>query len=834
VLSTREAYPAFNWGGPPGGDGSPLHWVISTRGLGQLREVIAECASDFEYYNDDGVACNEAWEWYIWDLLWPFGLPFLLGLLSMLCHWTCCFVACCRICRRKVICCGENGEAREAPRWKVAAAVVFWAACSIGIFGLGVTMNEVSVTLNYSIQWHLCTALTLAAESTGGSPGMYLGSELAVSYLSDISAELDVDGQVMTTVRRVIRETQNFTDLQEDFRMRVNHFEAVLNKTGPAYRVFEHRCVFCSLGVGDPIKPTPGFPAEGLLPALRSSVEASASEAIGEIRGIAMQRFLEQNLTSMSRDVKVALGAARAFDDALFDSLVRYWPRFVHSADTIEPARLAAFIILGWCAMSGAVIGWLAWFVTRYRFQHHPDIPPSPKPHMCSWCFGFCYTATALTLGGLLLGGALFTGEGCTFLRQDLFIWGGPTRYMTAFGLRPGQDDLAVDMLETCYTTNGTGDLLGTMGLREAFRFQPDLSGAFYQLDERYGEPPEGLGTRELLDSLKSLAAEYGDVFMLDPLPAVDNTTLGVLELNPNVADLLMGSSLFPNDMKGAGSFAPIMTGLNEYAALVAGPGKYTFSRGTAGGGFVITPDRPSAEELATLPDASRNALLYARAKERLLASNNTMNCDSLRLDAQGRGTSLENVTERNCSLPEFHAFIIAEAGRLEQALDALSAETAAVTHTLRMDMKLSVAPTLKKMRDMRLQLGCRFMWRRVEEFDEGLCDTLAPMATRGAMMMLGLAGFTFAGIIVQYKVWRHMKDNKILKYELERYEKKLAETEERIRRRKAQRAATERAVEAYQKEMVQLSFGTGMQWKPNKKRASDSQEMEEGYQGDH
>eukprot|EP00425_Heterocapsa_triquetra_P009484 CAMPEP_0195131894 /NCGR_PEP_ID=MMETSP0448-20130528/145930_1 /TAXON_ID=66468 /ORGANISM="Heterocapsa triquestra, Strain CCMP 448" /LENGTH=139 /DNA_ID=CAMNT_0040169875 /DNA_START=1 /DNA_END=421 /DNA_ORIENTATION=+ len=80
----------------------------------------------------------------------------------------------------------------------------------------------------------------------------------------------------------------------------------------------------------------------------------------------------------------------------------------------------------------------------------------------------------------------------------------------------------------------------------------------------------------------------------------------------------------------------------------------------------------------------------------------------------------------------------------------------------------------------------------------------MAPMAARGAMQMLGLAAITYIGIIVQYKVWRHMKDNKILKYELERYEKKYNEAQQRMAREKARQAQGEEAMYQYAKDLEQ------------------------------
>jgi len=68
--------------------------------------------------------------------------------------------------------------------------------------------------------------------------------------------------------------------------------------------------------------------------------------------------------------------------------------------------------------------------------------------------------------------------------------------------------------------------------------------------------------------------------------------------------------------------------------------------------------------------------------------------------------------------------------------------------------------------------LHCSFLWRRIETFDKATCDSFAPAVARCGVNLLSLAACAFAGIFVQYKVWRHLKDNKVVGQELDRFDK--------------------------------------------------------------
>merc|ERR1712187_72086 len=103
------------------------------------------------------------------------------------------------------------------------------------------------------------------------------------------------------------------------------------------------------------------------------------------------------------------------------------------------------------------------------------------------------------------------------------------------------------------------------------------------------------------------------------------------------------------------------------------------------------------------------------------------------------------------------------EVALIEAAAANSIIESEAVETLFRNDLKIELLPTLRKVRDLRTMLKCRVLWWRFEDLDTSFCDDLAPTMARGAVQLLSLAGAATIGIL--------LKDNKILKYEMERFE---------------------------------------------------------------
>ena len=679
VIQRGLEYPVPNLArDPPGGSGSLANILQGLRHeqVGNIfSQTQVRCGqSPSEELSD----CEQAWVDYIISLAVPYGIPLALSVLLFLLWFTCCFVACCRCCRQ-MLCCKEKKEPTKTSRVYVIIGVVLWSGASAFQVALCSSMIEASQTLHDSVNWSLCVAHHFAAEVLHGST-WFLGTEPALRRFNSVGIALDADSVASKTLRRVMANTEEFAKKHDLLLRRLRHMSNNLEAVGLGQRLFDHRCVFCNLAMGADATASlpPGYPAAGLLHALESEIVASSSQAAATIRHIAASHLTKQNLTNLAQSMKYANISFSLFNEAVVkEAVANLWVKNRPHIDTVESIRHLLFVSVSVLAGLGAIIGWAAFLRTRFKYAKMGEDPlarpPSGRLHLVSWCCAFLHTVLALTLGSSLFILTIPVAETCVFVRGELLTFEGLERYASVFGVYLTDEDTnearaateAVRLAQTCLSQNRTGDMLLAIGLGGTkLDFQSELAESFYQLDDRLAEPPLGVQSGDHLQRLVDAAQDFGGTFLLDPLEP-DNATgsYGKLDLGSNVEGLLLNSGLTPDDQIAPDSVTSIR-GLNTYAELIAGPGQYRFISGTSGGGFVISPTRPSESELESLPTHVRNALRYAQNKERLLAAD-ALQCNTMSDDGQ--------VHVRACGVDEFHNHMVAEAVLLKETMAATS-----------------------------------------------------------------------------------------------------------------------------------------------------------------
>merc|ERR1711865_904434 len=128
----------------------------------ELSAVVGSCDTAARGSAETG--CSEAWDDYFLKMAMPFAIPLLLGGLSFITHSVCCFVACCRCCRR-MICCKERLSPRSASFPKKVAVMLIWVPVGITIFLSGLSVHANSFDFHNVLNWHLCTVLQIADEA---------------------------------------------------------------------------------------------------------------------------------------------------------------------------------------------------------------------------------------------------------------------------------------------------------------------------------------------------------------------------------------------------------------------------------------------------------------------------------------------------------------------------------------------------------------------------------------------------------------------------------------------------------------------------------------------
>eukprot|EP00933_Yihiella_yeosuensis_P042719 TRINITY_DN37383_c0_g1_i1.p1 TRINITY_DN37383_c0_g1~~TRINITY_DN37383_c0_g1_i1.p1 ORF type:complete len:744 (-),score=108.95 TRINITY_DN37383_c0_g1_i1:111-2027(-) len=598
----------------------------------------------------------------------------------------------------------------------------------------------------------LCHAFNMADETLNGSPSLpsFLGVDTGIQRVGVLRQLLDVDGRSMTDVRGILDETSSFGTAMERLSAKIDHMQRVLTVVGQ-YKIKDHTCWFCRRAVGN--NQTSEI---GLLAELTKEIQGSSADAMRSIRATAASTLTGRPLIDLSAAVQrggVALDSfKRSYAGTFVDGLLAHRVNI----QSFEDIRATVFVCL--CAFSAILLIVVSNMALVHARQSKSKYP-NPVPSCAAWFCAICAVTFSLLFGGILVLVAVPMSEFCEFMRQDLLTYEGIGDYYRQIGLynpvdpTKAMDHLAVDIFRTCLTANGTGDILTAMQLSQQLEFQKVLDAKFVELDDKMAGMVVDTAKFELL---VSLASSFGGLFILDP----DRP----LPLDTNAAPKLMGSSLYPDDRRGPDGES-LLTGLNTYAGLIAGPGHYSFLHGTSGGGKLITATSPSEADVQDKPLPMQNALIYARQKEQILSDPSLFRCDLL--------DSNLKVVERRCSYQEFTATVTDYAKQVRDAGLKLGAEAEKAKQLIASDLRDSLRSMLTEVRELRMLFRCRFLWKRWEDFEFITCNTILPAAIQGAMIWFVFAGGVLVIFFVHYKVWRHLLDNKVVGQELEKFSKK-------------------------------------------------------------
>jgi len=107
--------------------------------------------------------------------------------------------------------------------------------------------------------------------------------------------------------------------------------------------------------------------------------------------------------------------------------------------------------------------------------------------------------------------------------------------------------------------------------------------------------------------------------------------------------------------------------------------------------------------------------------------------------------------------------------------------EAESIMSLFALDLKSELLPSLTSLNGLTSRLYCHPMWKRVEEVDSSFCMDIANSMSWSAVLTLAQAVAGMLGLVVQYKIWRRLKDNKILQEEIRRYEKKLKDHQRQL-----------------------------------------------------
>eukprot|EP00927_Polykrikos_kofoidii_P031400 TRINITY_DN27008_c0_g1_i1.p1 TRINITY_DN27008_c0_g1~~TRINITY_DN27008_c0_g1_i1.p1 ORF type:complete len:871 (-),score=117.01 TRINITY_DN27008_c0_g1_i1:40-2652(-) len=725
--------------------------VQQWRGESRLVPIARKCSLASNVGATAGITdagCNAELSDYVSDLL-MYALPVVLGFLTIFVWHLCCWVACCRCCRRCCLC-AERKSPRKSRAWQRIVAIVVIFIGSMGVSISAIVAFQSSGIIHVALTDTMCQLMTSVDEALNGSPKdpSFLGVDVGIHRIQMVRHLLDVDSNSMLDVRSIMDETVDFANAVDDLHMKIGHMSRVLTLVAQ-HKIKEHSCVFCTLVLGNNATGE-----MGLLNELVAEVKESSAEAMRTIQATTQASLMGDKLALASSAVRRGGMALETFRNAYISILVDGVVSSAHDSKAWEDARHTMFMVLaGFCLIQAlGISGAAVWHAQRSRALY-----PSASMSCVAWFFGFCTMSLALIFAGCLFVLAVPLSELCALMRYDLMTYEGASDYYMQLGLADLSvptmpiDPVAVNVFRSCLTPNGTGDILSALQLRQALSFQQVIDDQFVQLDRAAGRVIDSAK----FDLLTSQAATFGGLFVLDPDVK--------LPLEPSAASKMMGSSLDPDDHEGPDGES-LIYGLNTYAQLIDGPGRYSFANGTSGGGTLITATSPSDAETSKLPLPMQHALIYARMKAQILTEQHHFHCDSV--DAAGR------ITERRCGYADFKRSVSQWAQQVHEAGLKLGEASKKAYPMIASDLRLSLRGLLMEVRELSTQFRCRFLWRRWEDFDFRLCNAAVPGILQCGAAWMVLAFFALVLLVAHYKIWRHLLDNKIVGAELERYSK--------------------------------------------------------------
>jgi len=733
---------------------SALEALKYTRGENPVIDVARSCT------DEEGVErCEDAKYEYLEGLTW-YATPIMIGIFFVTVWSILCCMSCCRSLRRCCLC-SERKEPRGATRIQLFMIFALYTIAVGAVFLCAIFTYTESINLNAGVKSAICYVLMVIDDTVNGSPQdpNFIGLEPALIKVEQLRMLLNVDSAVMASMNAILFESANFAIAMQDVIKRIEHMHDTLLKNH--VKVKEHKCMFCELALGTTNSTT----NIGLLPTLREELQNSVADAMFFIRSVCEEHLTGTYLMDTTVSLKSASLALEVFMDVMEKVAMETIANNKGLVEGMEATRHTAFIILAFVSfLTTAVLGTIAiWFARNTK-----SLAPSPLPSCATWCVAMFYAVFSFMVAGTTMVISVPVVEVCDFWRTEVMTPNGYADYYRELGLRLRSDpaersELAVSIGERCFTRNGTGNLLDGIELEERFIFETELDKGFMMLEDKASN--KVVDTAKF-DILLARAKTFGGLFVLEP----DERQ----PLDPNAAERLIGSSVFPTDSEDPLG-ENIISGLNSYAALIAGEGVYTFASGTSAGIKIITPTQPTVVELSSLPLQERNALIYARLKEELLHEPGIFYCDIL--DTRFR------IIEQTCDYQTFKKTVVTWAEDIKTAGDRLGELAETSKQLIYTDLRETLAVITNQVTDMRDHLKCRFLWVRFEDFDRAVCSDVAPVLLQTGVSWIALGSFGILTAIMHYKIWRHFLDNRIIGQEIAKVTKKM----EALRKPKSQ-----------------------------------------------
>ena len=717
----------------------------------------------------------------------------------------CC--ACCRCCRRSpcCCCCKERAYPTNFSKCKILTLMILAGLFAVGLIVDVIYSSHYATRLNDGGKGLVCEAFRLASESVNGAnwtvvvdattiDHTFLGTKPlgeAVDSISDMLAENSTEiTAILTTIDNTVELDNSITTFLEYLNLMNDNLGAPGNlQVGPYQCTF---CQACCSGGDDSLVAQAQVVFNN---SLASAVQSLRTSVEDKLTGSGLDNIR----TSVNQTKDVVSQLRSRIETDLGQRLLDQRPTIDRVTNALSLASIVLVASIGLPALF-LLINILVAFCCSKRasFSDPASKPQNPCHASCGWCISFLYAFILMFVGGLLIIVGYFEASICDMTSNMDNFWDDIYfRLDSVIGSdNPGGVSFHT-IVDTCFKTNGTGDILSAVHtdgpdsqtVREVLLDALNLTSEFDSVFNQTNDIPSLIDNEVLVQMFDSWT-NYGGIYMINVSTMQDmaqNTTLNpqvppppnyaaIIKLGlgsrpecsvPGVTNLtvsLVGTSIQAS-LEGAGyTFPPSdeeAFGFNNFHdyAVILNDNNFTFINATDSCPYIVT------DVNAALPYSA-----LAGFKADVLVKEDYQ-CDTLvpAYDQDtGRVTFTRNPTA--CTFEEFKTYMSDLQGNVTAAVVAIDTAQEITLTALHDEVEsVVIDDLLPPVYTIINGTDCQFIMHGWTGIYEALCWEQTPGLVGIAFTMVGLASLGFLAMIIQFVVWRHLKDNLCLWQDIRR-----------------------------------------------------------------
>jgi hypothetical protein len=661
---------------------------------------------------------------------------------------------------------------------------------------VGALIADVIYSLRYRSKIHdgsemfLCQAFELGDNVLNGynsldGEHLFIGIENVGPVVDSIEATVQLGSPTLQSVMAIVGETRPITYALDEFLLYLNHMNTILGDS-TNNDVGNYECIFCQLCcsgndesmVGKAISSISGSVASGLSEARVKVESALTGDNLDNVRSSLSSS--DTTINDLKLQVESMFDVVLISNKDLFDSIVKY----------IDLATIIVIASMGLPTLLLLIVVFLGVFRSREKSLTNPsEKVRNPCCTSCSWCISFLFAFLIFIIAGVLGSASYLLASSCDLLVDIDTLVSDVVPRLSADS--PSNSQVR-DIIRTCATMDGSGDLLGTIQFADnkTARDALDISGPINAQFDKLGEMADGMTSsfainphiKSLIDTLVGM----GSLFTMKPHVMEAIRSDPSFQLSPGLAAFLgdaVITDLIERSIKSvpdcndraASSFESTEAGeelasrMGVQGASLEGLSGFVAAVQAAGIDIgVIGNTCPAAFMSLSPPDVTMAHPFDKFVEYRTFVQSHTFRCDQLVVSPDPvSGAPSATINPRTCNWDDWVVYISDLGATLGQkALDIDSIQSTTMDRISTDLRSLVQEEVLSKVDSLLNGLDCKFINERYTKTIEALCWKEVPGMIGTAITWLVFACLCWVAIIIEFVIWRHLKDNLSLWYE--------------------------------------------------------------------